>query len=127
MKPCWQQCCVLFCLTLCQWFVRAFDPSSYAESHEVPLSGVTVYWTVNNTHIQLALRAQTTGFIAFGLAEPTVGGMAGSDILVGNVVNDVPSIDDRFAVAKAQPPLDLCQDWQLVAGVFLSALIERLF
>ena len=46
-------------LALFHWTVSGFDPSSYSENYEVPLSGVTVYWAFNATDIRLALRAQT--------------------------------------------------------------------
>ena len=75
----------------------AFDPSSYSSSYEVPLSGMTVYWSLQGSDIRLALRGKSTGFIAFGLAEPTVGGMAGADMFIASVVDGVPTIEDRYS------------------------------
>ena len=86
----------LFALLASLRLCFGFDPSSYDSSYEVPLSEMTVYWSVAGQEIRLALRGKSTGFIAFGLAEPTVGGMAGSDILVASVVNGVATIEDRF-------------------------------
>ena len=102
-------------LILCQ-LVQSFDSSSYDRSFEIPLSGVTVHWTIDADQIYLALRAETTGYIAFGLAEPTTGGMGGSDIVVGNVVDGIASLEDRYAMDKVTPTLDGCQDWMLVSG-----------
>lgn len=94
----------------------AFNEADYARRHDVPLSGTTIFWTVDGDTLRLALKGDTSGFVAFGLAEPTVGGMAGADIMVGKVEGGVASVEDLFATAKETPVRDGCQDWKLVSG-----------
>ncbi|CAH1243298.1 MOXD1 [Branchiostoma lanceolatum] len=44
------------------------------------------------------------------------GGMPGSDIAIGWVKDGKAHLTDHYADAKAQPPVDESQDWELVSG-----------
>lgn len=79
-----------------------------------------IYWRVEGEDFYLALEVKTTGWIGFGLGEPTSGSMPGADIVTVSVVNGKGTATDRYALAKAMPLEDDCQDWNLLSGILSS-------
>ncbi|XP_078508637.1 putative DBH-like monooxygenase protein 2 [Lissotriton helveticus] len=76
------------------------------------------------------LRAQTTGWLGFGLSPN--GGMDGADIVIGGVFpNKTVYFSDYHGVGKAAPVLDEKQDYRLMAltenGSFTSMRFSREF
>ena len=56
-------------------------------------------------------------WVGFGLAEPTVGGMAGADTVLAYVDSDGNVVvRDSFATALATPVADCSQDWEATSG-----------
>jgi len=73
-----------------------------------------VFWNVEGSVLELALRVRTAGWIGFGLGEQTTGGMGGSDIMTVSVwPNGTSEITDRYAMGNFRPEADTCQDWRL--------------
>jgi hypothetical protein len=73
-----------------------------------------VFWNVDGSVLELALRVRTAGWIGFGLGEQTTGGMGGSDIMTVSVwPNGTSEITDRYAMGNFRPEADTCQDWRL--------------
>ena len=50
----------------------AFNTQDYPNSQQINPQ-YTVYWRINNDEIQLGLDVLTTGWIGFGIGEPTSG------------------------------------------------------
>ncbi|XP_035694936.1 DBH-like monooxygenase protein 1 homolog [Branchiostoma floridae] len=71
-------------------------------------------WKFDDEKIEFEAQVQTTGWVGLGLSPN--GGMPGSDIAIGWVKDGTAHLTDRFAEAKAQPPVDESQDWELVSG-----------
>ncbi|XP_066291636.1 DBH-like monooxygenase protein 1 homolog [Branchiostoma lanceolatum] len=71
-------------------------------------------WKFDDEKIEFEARVQTTGWVGLGLSPN--GGMPGSDIAIGWVKDGTAHLTDRYADAKAQPPVDESQDWELVSG-----------
>eukprot|EP01113_Clastostelium_recurvatum_P036458 TRINITY_DN519_c0_g1_i1.p1 TRINITY_DN519_c0_g1~~TRINITY_DN519_c0_g1_i1.p1 ORF type:complete len:607 (+),score=152.87 TRINITY_DN519_c0_g1_i1:1805-3625(+) len=110
-----------FCILLLPALVAmvyGFSPASY--DHNVLLSdkGYSLYWSVDEPldQIRLALQVNTTGYIGFGIGDPTSGSMPGADVSLSYVINGVASVEDRYTVGFTTPVLDDCQDWVLVSG-----------
>ena len=62
---------------------------------------------MDSASIRLRIEAKTTGWVGFGLGEPTSGSMPGGDMLIGYVFGDGSArVEDRYAVAKETPVLD---------------------
>jgi len=95
--------------------VSAFDTSSYPKSLSLN-QDYTIYWRVQDQALFLGIVVNTTGWVGFGISEPTSGSMPGGDIVTASVINGVATITDRHATAKAYPAEDTCQDWHLVSG-----------
>ena len=80
--------------------------------------GIVVSWILDEVlgSVTFAVEAQTTGWVALGLAEAA--GMKGSDVVMGHVDGSGGSvrIGDYHAIANAAPILDGCQDWSVVHG-----------
>jgi len=98
--------------------VSAFDPTVYRNSRMLSES-YTLYWNVDPVEtetITIAMQVKTTGWVGFGLGEPTSGSMPGADIIVGMVRDGKAEITDRHAIDKIMPIVDDCQDWVLING-----------
>eukprot|EP01119_Soliformovum_irregulare_P003402 TRINITY_DN138_c0_g2_i2.p1 TRINITY_DN138_c0_g2~~TRINITY_DN138_c0_g2_i2.p1 ORF type:complete len:561 (-),score=133.90 TRINITY_DN138_c0_g2_i2:188-1870(-) len=76
----------------------------------------TIQWIIQDEHIFLQLNVTTTGWVGFGIGEPTSGSMPGADIVTVSVVNGAATITDRFAIDKIEPSVDSCQDWKLASA-----------
>jgi len=74
-----------------------------------------LYWTVNKTGLILnaAVEVETTGWVGLGVS---AFGMEGADVFIGWVKDGIVYFADRFATAKAQPPIDAKQDFYDVSG-----------
>ncbi|CAH1233415.1 MOXD1 [Branchiostoma lanceolatum] len=73
-----------------------------------------LFWKFDDEKIEFEAQVQTTGWVGLGLSPN--GGMPGSDIAIGWVKDGTAHLTDRYAEAKAQPPVDESQDWELVSG-----------
>lgn len=105
--------------TLC----TAFDAADYDRHHQVSAS-YDMYWTVTETDIHIALRAQATAWVGIGLAELGSGSMPGSDMAVCRVDNEgVVTVTDMFATAFAKPQEDGQQDWSLSSSSFAAGML----
>ncbi|KAH9496447.1 hypothetical protein Btru_010846 [Bulinus truncatus] len=69
-------------------------------------------WNYNSTHIIFRTRAQTNGYVGFGISPD--GKMANSDMAAGWVVNGQGYFADRFAYNYSEPVVDERQDWYLI-------------
>ena len=80
--------------------------------------GIVVSWILDEVlgSVTFAVEAQTTGWVALGLAEAA--GMKGADIVMGHVDGASGSVHvgDYHAIANAAPIRDGCQDWSVVHG-----------
>ena len=75
------------------------------------------YWRTNATHLEIAIKALTPGWVAFGLAEQTSGTMGGSDIVTVHFdAAGIPIATDTFAEDKSGLKTDTQQDWVVVKG-----------
>jgi len=73
-----------------------------------------INWTVSGEDLYLALSVKTSGWIGFGIGEPSGGSMGGSDIVVIQWDdNNILSVSDRYATGITEPSVDDCQDWIL--------------
>ncbi|CAH1248491.1 MOXD1 [Branchiostoma lanceolatum] len=73
-----------------------------------------LFWKFDDEKIEFEAQVQTTGWVGLGLSPN--GGMPGSDIAIGWVKDGTAHLTDRYAEAKALPPVDESQDWELVSG-----------
>ncbi|XP_019631108.1 PREDICTED: DBH-like monooxygenase protein 1 homolog [Branchiostoma belcheri] len=73
-----------------------------------------LFWKFDENKIEFEARVETTGWVGLGLSPN--GGMPGSDIVIGWVKDGTAHLTDRYAEAKAQPPVDESQDWELLSG-----------
>lgn len=106
-------------LLLAAGSASAFSAGDYDRSATFASGNYELHWNYNSSAqtVRVAVRAQTAGWVAMGLGEVSSGSMPGADILSGYVdASGVAYAHDRFATAKATPPLDDCQSWQLLDG-----------
>jgi hypothetical protein len=70
-------------------------------------------WDGDDEWLHVAMVAETQGWVAIGIAEPTSGSMPGADMLVGWVDDESGEVvvQDRWAHGKATPSLDDCPSW----------------
>ena len=91
----------------------SYVTSVFLESSANATKGVAVHWTLNATHIRLAVAARATGWVGFGIAES--GGMRGADIVLfeaeTKTLTDTHVLDDLV-----MPITDICQNWELVGS-----------
>ena len=92
---------------------NSYVTSVFLESSANATEGVAVHWTLNATHIHLAVAARATGWVGFGIAES--GGMRGADIVLfeaeTKTLTDTHVLDDLV-----MPITDICQNWELVGS-----------
>jgi dopamine beta-monooxygenase len=100
--------------------------ASYAKSSFLPstsdtsVGGVQIHWTVDDEMIHLAVVAQATGWVAFGLAES--GSMRGADIVLYTAEADT-LVDSYVLDQTVKPFADDCQSWKLVNSVVDSGIL----
>lgn len=93
-----QICEMAILLILCLIYgCLSFNPSSYTNSQSLR-PDYTLHWRLTADTIFLAFEVNTTGWVGFGIGEPTSGSMHGSDIVTGAVVNGVSSVQDRYNI-----------------------------
>eukprot|EP01113_Clastostelium_recurvatum_P046275 TRINITY_DN8086_c0_g1_i1.p1 TRINITY_DN8086_c0_g1~~TRINITY_DN8086_c0_g1_i1.p1 ORF type:complete len:629 (+),score=126.46 TRINITY_DN8086_c0_g1_i1:96-1982(+) len=99
---------------------NAISVDSALYPHKVVLmeNFYTLHWRVDvpNDDIFFALEVNTTGFVGFGIAEPTSGSMPGADVVIGSVRSSQATVQDMYTTEFATPLMDECQDWHLVDG-----------
>jgi len=89
--------------------------------HYDGLDGIELFWRATSTHLELAIKAPaSTGWVGFGLAEPTVGGMAGADIVFASVKDGQVVLSDTFATKQMTPTSDCSQDWTATSGAVVG-------
>lgn len=75
--------------------------------------GAAVHWSLNDTHIALAVAVRATGWLGFGLSEN--GGMRGADVFLFETARP-DQIRDAHVLGEVLVPVTDCQqDWDLEA------------
>ena len=105
----------------------SYVTSVFLKSSADDSEGVAVHWTLDDTHIYLAVAARATGWVGFGIAES--GGMRGADIVLfeaeSKKLTDTHVLDDLI-----MPITDISQDWELIGskteGGFIMFEAKRL-
>ncbi|XP_066265502.1 DBH-like monooxygenase protein 1 homolog [Branchiostoma lanceolatum] len=110
----WRFCVVVLATTITcgRNFVAAEDFTHHESLDEE--GKFHLFWKFDDEKIEFEAQVQTTGWVGLGLSPN--GGMPGSDIAIGWVKDGTAYLTDRYAEAKAQPPVDESQDWELVSG-----------
>jgi hypothetical protein len=123
--------CLMLNLVTESAIADSVNVTSNCDDQSIPWSGhklltqqvnYTLDYYVNETEgrLYIKLRAQTTGFLGFGLSES--GAMVGSDIVTAAIINNQPSVQDRFVPWDAYPffpptpKVDECNHWQTICG-----------
>lgn len=77
-----------------------------------------LHWRIDSAieYIEVRLEVRTAGWVGFGIGEPGMGSMKGSDLVYAWVTpsGDV-SVTDAFATANGFPTTDQWQDWVATA------------
>ncbi|KNC47124.1 monooxygenase [Thecamonas trahens ATCC 50062] len=111
---------VVFVLALAaQATAASLDPAYYDGTASFASGDYVLYWKVHATSVEIALDAATTGWVGFGLSEPTSGSMPGSDMVVASVdgSSGVVTVRDMHALGFSTPTEDAaCSDWVIVNG-----------
>jgi hypothetical protein len=93
------------------------NPNDYSKSVYLDSDQkIKFYWTIDRVGLMLhaAIEAKTRGWVGFGIS---AFGMEGADVTIGWVDdNNTLHFADRFAVRKAEPPIDILQDYYDVSG-----------
>jgi len=64
-----------------EWFERVnYDGSLFLPSNDASQEGAAVHWSIDETHLSLAVAVRASGWMGFGLSEN--GGMQGSDVFL---------------------------------------------
>ena len=88
------------------------DTAKYDRSHELKAEHMKIYWKIEGETLKLALEAEATGWVGFGLGETT--GMQGADVVYFEKASN--TLTDAYVTAtNAKPNPDKSQDWTLVA------------
>ena len=90
---------------------RKYDHYAYIAT-KTASDGVHIHWKIKDNHLQLAVIANATGWVGFGIAE--AGGMPGSDIVI--FISEKDELVDAHALSYATPIVDICQDWELLSS-----------
>jgi hypothetical protein len=91
-----------------EYHAHAFLPSA-----SNPSKGASIHWTVDDTHISLAVAARASGWLGFGLAE--AGGMEGADMLLFEA-SKPGEVRDAYVLDELMPLDDDCNNWEFVAS-----------
>lgn len=75
---------------------------------------VHLFWTPGMQDITFEVQAETKGYIGLGFSPD--GGMTNSDIVVGWVINNVPTLQDRYAIGSSEPLRDTQENYSLLGG-----------
>lgn len=86
----------------------------FAATSADPLDGAAIHWRLDGDMANVAVAVRATGWVGFGLAD--AGGMKGADIVYFET-SKPGVLTDAYAVDKAMPLTDDCQDWRLVHSV----------
>eukprot|EP00698_Gefionella_okellyi_P015542 TRINITY_DN4386_c0_g2_i1.p1 TRINITY_DN4386_c0_g2~~TRINITY_DN4386_c0_g2_i1.p1 ORF type:complete len:1226 (+),score=276.75 TRINITY_DN4386_c0_g2_i1:264-3680(+) len=78
-------------------FQRTLNTSDYAAFYETPQGDFGMYWKVlaDGTTLEVAMRARTLGWVAFGLAS-SADSVPNGDYIIGTVTNNVVTVYDYF-------------------------------
>ena len=89
------------------------DTAKYDRSHELKAEHMKIYWKIEGETLKLALEAEATGWVGFGLGETT--GMQGADVVYFEKASN--TLTDAYVTAtNAKPNPDKSQDWTLVVS-----------
>ena len=107
--------------TYLDWVDKSsYERHAWIESSSDSSLGVAIHWTTDDTHIQLAVAANATGWVGFGLAES--GSMRGADIIMYTAETD--ELVDSYVLDDLVTPLpDDCQSWTLVNSITQDGFI----
>ena len=98
----------------------SYDRHAWIESSSDSSLGVAIHWTTDDTHIRLAVAANATGWVGFGLSES--GSMKGADIIMYTAETD--ELVDSYVLDDLVTPLpDDCQSWTLVNSITQDGFI----
>lgn len=78
------------------------------------LGKVVLFWTPGIEDFTAELQVEAKGWIGLGFSPD--GNMPNSDVVIGWVSNNEPSLQDRFASDRIEPLLDDQQDYKLLSG-----------
>lgn len=93
------------------------DPADMIWTHRAVLDrvgNVVLFWTPGIEDIVMQLEVRAKGWIGIGFSPD--GNMPNSDVVIGWVSNNEPSLQDRFAADRIEPQLDDQQDYKLLSG-----------
>ncbi|KAI2513742.1 copper type II ascorbate-dependent monooxygenase [Fragilaria crotonensis] len=98
----------------------SYDHNAWLGSSSDATLGVSVHWSTDSTHIQLAVAAKASGWVGFGLAES--GSMRGADIIMFSAESN--ELVDSYVLEDLVTPIpDDCQSWTLVNSVSQDGFI----
>ena len=107
--------------TYLDWVDKSsYERHAWIESSSDSALGVAIHWTTDNTHIQLAVAANATGWVGFGLSES--GSMRGADIIMYTAETD-ELVDSHVLDDLVTPLPDECQSWTLVNSITQDGFI----
>lgn len=108
--------CVSFLNGQSLFFEKYFKVDHYKVLDET--LGYKIFWSIDGDSINLGIAAKTTGWIGFGITEPSNPSMPGSDILLGyyDQASSRVVVKDAYALNFVSPTVDKSQDWQLLGG-----------
>jgi len=86
----------------------------YTSRFEEPNSRFQVWWLVQGEEITLEMWAKTHGWISINLTDST---MPGSDMWIGDIDNEEPSLTDRYAKGYFTPETDSEQNLLPLTGL----------
>ena len=76
------------------------DTAKYDRSHELKAEHMKIYWKIEGETLKLALEAEATGWVGFGLGETT--GMQGADVVYFEKASN--TLTDAYVTATNAKP-----------------------
>jgi dopamine beta-monooxygenase len=97
-----------------------YDKSVFVGSNKDDAKGVALHWTIDGESIKLAVAAQASGWVAFGLGES--GSMLGADIVMYSAASN-ELVDSYVLDQTIMPYRDECQSWTLIDSTVTDGFI----
>jgi hypothetical protein len=100
-----------FPFTACFGLVALLPPDCTAQTNDtmnkIGKNGMTVSWKIEEEHLRIVMTAPATGWVAIGFN--TADELAGTNLLMGCVINTEVMLSDRYIVAPGdhRPVSDL--------------------
>jgi dopamine beta-monooxygenase len=114
------------------WFEErghTYEASVYLPSQADASKGASMHWSLDDTHISIAVAVRATAWFGFGLSEN--GGMAGADLFLFEA-SKPNEVRDAYIMDEFLPLDDDCNNWEFVSSVvdtnsdFLIVELRRL-